>query len=166
MSRRPIPDFPGYEATKSGRIYSNKTNRYLKPWVNCWGYALVDLQRNRIKHHKQLHRAILETFIGPCPKGMECCHSDGNKTNNRLSNLRWDTPANNYRDTVAHGYRVPSGSESPSAKLNDFQVRVIKRLLDFTKEITQKEIGVIFNISPQTICDIKKGRRWTHTTKK
>lgn len=50
-----------------------------------------------------VHRLVLEAFQGPCPVGMEGCHKDGNSANNRLDNLRWDTPTNNHADKVAHG---------------------------------------------------------------
>ena len=44
----------------------------------------------------------LTTFINPCPDGMECCHNDGDHTNNWLSNLRWDTRSANQMDRVDH----------------------------------------------------------------
>jgi len=34
---------------------------------------------------------------------MEGCHNNGDKDNNRLSNLRWDTPSSNSLDLVRHG---------------------------------------------------------------
>lgn len=46
---------------------------------------------------------ILEAFIGPCPNGMECCHNDDNRANNKLGNLRWDTHANNVIDGYRNG---------------------------------------------------------------
>lgn len=32
---------------------------------------------------------VLETFVGPKPKGMKCIHLDGDLENNRLDNLVW-----------------------------------------------------------------------------
>lgn len=49
---------------------------------------------------RYVHRAVLEAFVGPCPPGMECCHWDDDPANNRLENLRWDTPSGNARDRV------------------------------------------------------------------
>lgn len=46
---------------------------------------------------------IAETFLGPCPEGMECCHNDDNRANNRLDNLRWDTHQNNVKDGYRNG---------------------------------------------------------------
>jgi hypothetical protein len=34
---------------------------------------------------------------------MQCCHTNGKASDNRLENLRWDTPANNVADRKKHG---------------------------------------------------------------
>lgn len=52
-----------------------------------------------------VHRLVLEAFVGPCPEGMQCCHWDDVPTNNRLSNLRWDTPAANEKDKARNAAR-------------------------------------------------------------
>jgi HNH endonuclease/NUMOD4 motif len=50
-----------------------------------------------------MHRLVLEAFVGPCPRGMQCCHKDGNRANNKLENLRWDTQKKNEQDKKCHG---------------------------------------------------------------
>lgn len=52
-----------------------------------------------------VHRLVLEAFVGSCPEGMQCCHWDDVPTNNRLSNLRWDTPAENEKDKARNAAR-------------------------------------------------------------
>jgi hypothetical protein len=52
---------------------------------------------------RKVHRLVLETFVGPCPDGMECCHNNGDPADNRLENLRWDTLSSNAYDRVEHG---------------------------------------------------------------
>lgn len=49
------------------------------------------------------HRMVAEAFLGPCPKGLEVCHGDGNPINNRVGNLRYDTHRNNMLDAIQHG---------------------------------------------------------------
>lgn len=113
---RPIPSYPGYEASDLGRIKSCERvivratrfgeirqpirERILKPGRFSDGREFVVLtgQKNR-----QVHRLVLEAFVGPCPPGMEACHNDGDHTNNRLSNLRWDTRSSNMLDLTRHG---------------------------------------------------------------
>ena len=67
------------------------------------GYPCVAINKEGVKRRLQVHRLVLLAFVGPCPDGMVCCHNDGNKQNNHVSNLRWDTQASNIQDTVRHG---------------------------------------------------------------
>lgn len=62
-------------------------------------------------HHRLVHRLVLEAFVGPCPEGMEACHWDGDPTNNRLENLRWDTRSENHRDAARHGTHFSTQKE-------------------------------------------------------
>ena len=52
---------------------------------------------------RQVHELVMSTFIGPRPEGMDICHADGDPTNNRLSNLRYDTRSNNNLDVLRQG---------------------------------------------------------------
>lgn len=51
----------------------------------------------------RIHRLVMAAFIGPCPKGLEVCHNDGNASNNHLANLRYDTRSENIKDQLRHG---------------------------------------------------------------
>ena len=45
----------------------------------------------------KVHHAVLEAWGFPRPKGFECDHINGNKTDNRLVNLEWVTRGENVR---------------------------------------------------------------------
>jgi hypothetical protein len=77
--------------------------RIRKPSANTSGHMVVSLSKIGKTHGKLVHRLVLEAFIGPCPDGMEGCHNNGDPSDNRLANLRWDTRSNNALDAVAHG---------------------------------------------------------------
>lgn len=72
----------------------------------------------------QVHRLVLEAFIGPCPPGTVACHGNGNG-NSRLCNLRWDTFCGNMADQYIHGTRV-RGEHHPQARLSDQEVAEIR----------------------------------------
>lgn len=46
---------------------------------------------------------VAESFMGTRPESMNVCHNNGDPTDNRLANLRYDTQSENRRDTVRHG---------------------------------------------------------------
>lgn len=151
----PIPIFPGYYISRSGDVWSEKSKRFLSPIQAGRSIRLqVNLWRSKIRYLKYIHRLVLETFIGPCPDGMECCHNNGNPLDNKLENLRWDTRSNNQLDSIRHGTYGRS-------KLNYLQVRVIRRLLEF-KRLTQKEIAEVFKVDKTTISAINQGKSWWH----
>lgn len=122
---RSIPGWVGfYEVSDQGRVRSLaravpgrpgvlivKRDRMLTPMPSRSGHLSVALCRDGRRSYMKVHRAVLLAFVGPCPDGMEGCHNDGDPTNNRLANLRWDTHASNMVDKVTHG-RHPFASQT------------------------------------------------------
>ena len=153
-----ILEFPNYEISQNGVIYNRYTGRILKPGLDTCGYPKVTLQKDKKAYTRLIHRLVLETFIGPRPKGKECCHNNGNPADNRLENLRWDTRKNNTLDSVRHGTH-PCGEKNGYAKLNELQVRIIQRLLKFG-ELTHKEIAGVFDVYRTTIGRINSRKTW------
>ena len=116
-SWRPIPGFEGlYEVSDQGQVKSldrerpNKgggtariKGRLLKAVTNKDGYKQVDLYKNGKRRMSCVHELVCLAFHGPKPEGMEVCHNDGNRANNRLENLRYDTRSANGYDRVKHG---------------------------------------------------------------
>jgi len=159
-----IPNFPGYYATPSGDIWSGPKKtfsgyRKLKLLRVRHNYLCVDLCRDNKKSRRWVHRLVLETFISPCPDGMECCHNNDVSDDNGLENLRWDTHSENGRDVYRNGRRSNVGEKNPSAKLNGLQVRIIRRLLELNT-LTQTEIGNTFGVGNRNISCIKRGVSW------
>jgi len=76
----------------------------LRPSVNPKsGHCALHLRKYGSTTTVSLHRLVLTMFSGPAPEGMECCHENGNPSDNRLVNLRWDTRLENLRDRIRHG---------------------------------------------------------------
>jgi hypothetical protein len=155
-----------YEISSFGNIKSLYSTKILKLKKNKkFKYLAINLHKNNICKTFYIHRLVLETFIGPCPLGMECRHLDGNPKNNKLENLCWGTRSENRKDAIKHGtfYFCPGykGSKNPNVKLNNWKVRIIKRLLE-DEYLTQIEIAEIFNINPRTISAINKNKLWNY----
>ena len=151
---RTIPEFPNYLIDMFGTIYSKQGN--LKSICNdSNGYKIVQLWKNNKPYMKLVHRLVLETFIGKCPKGMQCCHNDSNKCNNRFENLRWDTPKNNHADTIKRGTHacLLKGEKSGGAKLTNKQVQIIRGLGKHTN-LLHKQIAEIFFVNQSTVTRI------------
>lgn len=71
--------------------------------VGTSGHKTVHLCQSGKAESKLVHRLVLEAFVGECPEGNVGCHNNGIATDNRLENLRWDTPSANAQDCLSHG---------------------------------------------------------------
>lgn len=107
----------------------------------------------------RLHRMILTAFVGPCPPGLMACHNDGDPTNNRVENLRWDTRESNYADSERHGTAC-IGMRNGQAKLRNHDIPVIREMLG--AGFTQQQIADRFGVAQNTISRIGGGKIWTN----
>jgi len=149
---KPIPSNPRYSITPDGEVRGGKYNKQLKIHVNNQGYKMVNLRRGVRYHLVAIHRLLLETFVGPCPEGMEAMHLDGNSLNNDLENLEWGPHFVNIQDSIRQGGRGLS--------LQDWRAIWIKILLA-TTNFTGREIARIVGVYELTVSNIKCGK--THS---
>lgn len=171
-----IQDFPGYRIDTNGDVWSCWKRNYKKgvtgsssflshqwskrkPFINM-GREVTSLYKNKKQYHKFNHRLVLEAFIGKCPNSMEACHNNGNASDNRLENLRWDTPKNNHADKLRHGTHN-RGEQNKQAKLTVEDVRLIKDLRK-DSNLSQKRIGKIFGVCQSAISSILIGKNWNY----
>lgn len=67
------------------------------------GYLLVSYRWPGGRSSTTVHAMVCETFHGPRPPGMQACHENGDPSDCRADNLRWDVPQKNAADRVRHG---------------------------------------------------------------
>ena len=126
------------------------------------GYLKVSLRGiDGKRRQKYVHALVLEAFIGQCPDGLEACHADGNKLNNELGNLRWDTHPSNELDKKRH-QTSGIGERNAMAKLTDDDVRTIRDMS--MNGIPHRRISEQFGVNPGTVWKISYGERWSHIT--
>jgi hypothetical protein len=141
----------------SWSVYKTLTDTWLplKP-VRRGRYSTVNLSDGVKKVARYVHRLVLETFVGPCPTGLVCCHDDGDPTNNRVENLRWDTYQANEEDKLRHGTRR-TGSMA-NAKLTEQEVRDIRRSRSEGTAI--RRLATTYGVSARNIAAIVYRRSW------
>ena len=158
-----IPNYQNYKITKTGRVWSKNIKRYIIPW-KTQGYYYVSLCKNGVVTRKIIHRLVLETYVGKCPKGMECRHLDGNKLNNKVRNLRWGTRSENTKDRIRHGvWKNPTkrGELNGNSKLSEIDVRLIYNTY-WSSGCTQTVLANKFKVYVSTISFIVKKKTWKH----
>lgn len=163
----PVRGWDGlYEVSDLGQVRSLKRKGGNNRWYGGKmlladpnrGYPVVPLCRGSRRTMTQVHRLVLEAFLGPCPPGMVACHGNGNRGDPRLSNLRWDTPRAIMADQYIHGTRV-LGEQHPQAKITDQQVSEIRTryadgLSGARPRVTHQQLADLYGLSPSYVTTI------------
>lgn len=84
MEIRQIPNYPDYGATRDGRIYSYKRNKFLKSFKHPRREVVI-LYFDKVPFQKMVGRLVFETYFGYEPQCIT--HKDGDVHNNSLENL-------------------------------------------------------------------------------
>ena len=165
---KPVVGFEGlYEVSNLGRVrsldrvltsgsakrgYPRKVRGVvLSPQKHSAGYLHVRLSgETRI-----VSWLVLEAFEGLRPKQHEVCHNNGDKLDNRLSNLRYDTHVLNCADRVKHGSQR-FGEDVRTAKLSEDGVRAI-RAAQNTQGLAKK-----YGVHPHHIHRLRRREQWKY----
>lgn len=119
--------YPEYIATRDGRIYSLRRDKYLSVRKGRAGYYLANLCIGAKCKTISVHRYIAEYFI-PNPDNKPCVnHKNGIKTDNRVENLEWVT----YKENSKHAFEnhlvnTLRGIETHNGRFTDEDIKRIR----------------------------------------
>lgn len=138
-----------YYVTEDGKVWSSKSEKFLKAAITSSGYLAVSLSLNNKKHTTSIHRMVSETYLG-YKFDMQVDHKNADKLDNRLSNLEWVSQSENTKRAYQNKCFSSIGR---------------KRIADYDKVISllnlgykNKEVSEITGLSPSHICIIKKSQ--------
>lgn len=158
---RLVPNFPGYRVGNDGSMWTNRTAEdwvRLNGSVSSRGYRIVSLVKpSGERINRPVHQFVLESFVGTRPPGMEACHNNGCKLDNRPENLRWDTHAANIADQGRLGERR-RGETVGMSKLVNADLPAIFFLHHLG--MSRLAIGSIFGVHACQISRILSGDGW------
>ena len=95
--------YNGYWVSECGDVYSDRNTKIthkMTQYLSDGRYLSVYLYMGdgrKSRKKMRVHRLMMETFYGICPKKYSVDHKDGVKTNNHISNLRYITQQDNVR---------------------------------------------------------------------
>ena len=135
---KPIRGFEGYEIYPDGRIWSSKTDRWLKPTPDTDGYPRVKLYRGDGKHTRTVHRLVALHWVSGRSKlprrNRVVDHIDGDRTNYHWTNLRWIRQQDNVRSGWARRQQTRERQEQEMQQW----IEHFRKLEAFSPEIGQK----------------------------
>jgi hypothetical protein len=110
-----------YKVSNLGNVFSNYTDKIMKPGTTRDGYKYVFLSRDKIRKMKTIHRLVAKAFLEN-PNNLPIVnHKDEDPSNNNVKNLEWCTITynNTYNDVhirraqllAKHVYRYNENGE-------------------------------------------------------
>ena len=140
----------GYFADKDGNIYSNRKFKeitLLKQYKDHNGYLRIKI----INKTKKVHRLIAKTFI-PNKENKSCVnHKDGNKSNNKISNLEWCTRSENSIHAYSTGLIIKRKGTRNKSRIGITKGKAKKFYELNRKGYSLRRIGKIYGFDHHTI---------------
>jgi HNH endonuclease len=146
---------------------SERIEKHIVSKENCFLTDLKPIYNEYIQlgidgKKKLIHRLIYELNYGEIPEGKVVSHSCKNRGCINPAHLFLATPEQMRKTQSSNkGLSKNQGEDHGRAKLNDFIVTEIKTLLS-NSNLTTGQIAYLYNVSYDTIYNIKIGRRWKH----
>lgn len=154
-----IEEFPKYEASNFGQIRNRTTKNLIKPRLAGQGkYFAVALRKEGKTYQRYIHRLVAQVFIPNPNNKYSVNHIDGNRYENKITNLEWASGTEQNNHAYSIGLKS-AGEKCNLSKLTEKEVLMIRSL---PKELTHTEIAKIYKVSVGSISMIRRNITWKH----
>ena len=98
-----IPNFEDYSVSSDGRVKRDRISKGTSGGElsiahnKKTGTCMIILTKSGKKYHKSIHRLVAEAYIPNPENKPEVNHKDGNRSNNLVTNLEWNTGSENIK---------------------------------------------------------------------
>ena len=105
-----------YLVSDEGYVLSKRDGTPLKYSINHRGYAIINICINGKRKGIAVHIMVARAFCDGYKDGLTVNHKDGNKLNNKSSNLEWITSQENTRHSIDVLGKNNKGINNPNHK--------------------------------------------------
>ena len=158
----PCGEIMAHDFHRQGELRALKTN------ISKTGYHRVGLRLNGVQKMWLVHRLVATAFI-PNPNNYpQINHKDGDKSNNKISNLEWCDQSQNTLHAYNTGLMSPwnkalpvgGGEDNNNSKLTRNSVMEIRN----NTTDSYRSLSIKYGVGKTTIAKIKTYKSWRELT--
>ena len=112
-----IDNWDNYAVSNMGKIKNVRTGKEIKQVENKNGYLMVSICQNGKKATFRVHRLVALMFIPNPENKEEVNHINGDKKNNCVSNLEWNT----HKENDNHARKTGLKHDNKPIKITDLE---------------------------------------------
>lgn len=121
-----INGYTNHTITVDGVVTNSKTNKVKAQWIGKNGYLYVDIHEDGKTRKVAVHRLLALQYIPNPDNKRTVNHIDGNKLNNNLSNLEWNTDSEN----IQHAYDNNLNYTANKKISNEAYIKILPRFFN------------------------------------
>jgi DNA-binding NarL/FixJ family response regulator len=144
-------------ASTSGEVKHIDSDFCRTPVISSSRRAYVSLWLNKRWRNVLVAALVADAFHGPRPTGLQIRHLNGDSLDNRATNLKYGTAAENAADREAHGMTA-HGPRNGNAKLSSREVEWAREVYA-AGQMNQIQIARQLGVSKAQIWNIVRGKQ-------
>jgi hypothetical protein len=158
-----IPGFPNYRVSDKGRVWSEKTQKFLKlKPLDDHGHLGVCLSRDGEPHYRYIHRLVAEAFIPNPNKHKIVRHLYDDPSQNEYGDLLWGEQIDNIRDSIRNGTAYRLTAEDRYLGNKDRMIPLVAINMSTGEKLyfeSQAEAGRSLGVPASNIWKVMRGLR-------
>ena len=152
-----------YLVSDEGFVLNKQQTKKLKPSINPKGYQMVNLLINGQRKGISVHILVARAFCDGYKKGLTVNHIDGNKLNNKATNLEWITNEDNikhfYKNHNYCGVNNPNHKSIYAKNLITNEIIMFNSIMDAAKFIKPAATYKQLRSVQKCIIQVAKGKK-------
>lgn len=153
-----VKGFENYLVSNLGNVKTKAGRLKAINYGSC-GYGYLELWSKNKSKHFRVHRLVAQHFLDNSDNLPQVNHKDGDKKNNKLSNLEWCSAKENIRHAIDNDLSsIKYGSRNLASKLKEEDVLFIRANAKTTH--TVRELSKMFKVSTTNIYNILANKKW------